>query len=98
MEKGKIQRGQIEKDAGGVTGRRKSALFPNTCEFDNKLAGSFRRRTVAYPGPAVPRDHVRPRREKSIFPLGRARCVFRQSETTGFRCAALADFTLSVVS
>lgn len=23
------------------TARRKSALFPNTCEFDNKLAGEF---------------------------------------------------------
>lgn len=43
-----------KEDSEDVTGRRKSALFPNTCEFDNKLAESFRRRTVTYPGPVVP--------------------------------------------
>lgn len=58
---------------GGVTGWRKSALFPNTCEFDNKLAGSFRWCPVAYPGPAVPRG------EKSISPLSNARARYYSS-------------------
>lgn len=53
-EKGKYKTRANREGRGRVTGRRKFALFPNTCEFDNKLAGSFRRRTVAYPGPAVP--------------------------------------------